>query len=43
MEGLTKEQLEQMLQESIELARKCGVPEDKIIHNTDELDSLLGW
>lgn len=31
------------LDESIETARKCGVPEDKIIHNSDELDTFLGF
>lgn len=26
---------------SIEMARKCGVPEDEILHNLDEVDAFF--
>lgn len=32
---------ELMLKDSIELARKCGVPEDKILHNIAEIDEFF--
>lgn len=32
---------ELMLKDSIELARKCGIPEDKILHNIAEIDEFF--
>lgn len=31
------------MQESIDNARNCGVKEENIIHNVDELNSFLGF
>lgn len=37
---LTKEWFDS-LEESIKLARKCGVPEDQILHNLDEVETFF--
>lgn len=34
---------EENLQRSIEAARACGVNEENIIHDENDLNALLGW
>ena len=38
---MTKEELDKKFEESIRLARECGVPEEKIIHNKEEIDKFF--
>jgi len=41
LEGTRSRMINKRLKESIELCRSVGVPEDKILHNMDEINNFF--